>query len=715
MPSFRWTVVGMIVGLAIATGGVVIYRSWSTPPLPVQSTKAIDPEQDATEKQVASNPGYLGPQACAKCHAERVAEFQQTRHFLACTKPSSASMPSEFSDGHGRLYVAEDAGLRFEMSRSGENFFQTAIRVTPSGEERTTSQIGLVYGDGAASDEVYFAWHNDQLSELPVVWLHPTKQLGASALDPGGGGSFGRDMLPRCLECHNTWFEHVVGSSNQYNRDSFIMGVTCEKCHGPGKDHVAFHQAHPEMKTAAAITHPGHLSRERLMDLCAQCHSNAIKYRQPPLSYRPGEPLEAYFKTLDPKNAEEDRVANQTEYLRESKCFQKSDTMTCITCHDPHRRNEATGLSPSQRSCAKCHQASDCGEQDRLPMPLRADCVSCHMPRVNKIQVYFHTADDNFVSPVKRCEHRIAVYPEVRDELVLSWHREQSVPASQQEIERLTNSLARHWDAEGQRLTKEYRFLAAMDAYRNALRFQDTPVLHEKLEALKTTHQKYDSDWFDAVHLMDQKHHEEAVELLQDILRVKPDLARAHGRLGTLYAMLGQESKATESLKAASTFDPDDPYGDSMLGWLAFIGGRPSEALEFYRRANEAEPSNAKIQYQTGLAMTQLNRWPEAVECFQQVLAIEPNHVQGCQGLSHAFHQQGKSEEALPFARRAVRLSRSDDPHVLVTLAEICLDVQRYDEARNALTKATQIAKARSPQLLPQIRAMQAAIPPKTP
>lgn len=701
----------VIVGLLIAVSGAAISWCWPRPQSQDRVAKVREPDKDVFERRVASNPGYLGPQACVACHAKRVAEFQETRHFLACTTPKFGSMPPEHSSGQ---YSSGDPGLRFEMTRSGDDFFQTAIQITPSGEERTTSQIGLVYGDGAGSDEVYFSWHNDQLRELPVSWLHSTRQWGASALDPHAKGSFSREMLPRCLECHNTWFEHVVGTLNQYNRDSFIMGVTCEKCHGPGREHVSFHQAHPDSKTAAAITHPGRLSRERLMDLCAQCHSNAIKYRQPPLSYRPGEPLDAYFKTLDPKYPEEDRVANQTEYLRQSQCFQKSETLTCITCHDPHQRSGSSSLSPSQRSCLKCHKSEECREQDRLPMPMRDDCVACHMPQVNKIQVYFRTEDDSFVSPVKRYEHRIAVYPEARDELLIDWHRKHPNPESPTEVERLTTSLGRHWEDAAERRVAEYRFLAAIDAYRNALRFNDAPVIREKLDVLKFTHQKIDSDWFEAVHLVDEHHHEEALGILRQILRINPELARAHGRLGTVYATLGQEENAIESLKTAAACDPDDPYGDSMLGWLAILRGRPNEALDYYQRAVEAEPSSAKIRYQMGLALAQLKHWPDAIDSFQQVLSLEPNHAHGCQGLSHALRQNGHSAEALPFALRAARLTQFEDPYVLVSLAETYLDVGRHADATTTLAKASQIAKARVPQLLPQIRKLQATLPSKS-
>src|SRR5262249_3017000 len=207
---------------------------------------------------------------------------------------------------------------------------------------------------------------------------------------------------PRCVECHNTWVAHVAGTLNQYQRETLILGVTCERCHGPGREHVAFHQAHPEAKTGEAIVHPGRLSRERQIDVCAQCHSNAIKYRAPAFSYRPGQPLDAAYKTLAPKYSEDDHVADQTYYLGQSKCFQKSDTLTCTTCHNPHRPKSPAATAAVGAACLKCHQSADCGEQARLPTAVRGDCSGCHMPTSIKINVHFHTEDDSYVPPILR-------------------------------------------------------------------------------------------------------------------------------------------------------------------------------------------------------------------------------------------------------------------------------------------------------------------------
>jgi tetratricopeptide (TPR) repeat protein len=689
-----------IVGLVVVAGGAILWwrlgNPWQRDAQPPRTATDQDAEED---EPAVADPGYLGPQSCAACHARRVAEFQATSHFRACRLPLAETMPPGFAPGRG-TYVARQPGLRFEMTRDGGDFLQTAIHTTPGGEQRTTSRLGLVYGTGTA-DEIYFTWKDDRLYELPVAWLHPLKRWAEQPFNPYATGDFSRSTTTRCLECHNTWFEHIPGTPNQYRREHVILGVTCERCHGAGREHVAFHQAHPEADSAHAVVHPGRLTRDRQMDLCAQCHSNAPKPRGPAFSYRPGEPLEAHFRTNLNTRPEADHVANQVYYLRQSKCFQKSDTLTCTTCHNPHRPGNSASV---QGSCLKCHQSAHCPEQDRLPAAVRGDCVGCHMPRFTRIQVFFHTEDDQYVAPMRPHQHRIAVYPAARQEVLLAWYRTQSDAAGRQEAGRLTAALVGHWLTEAENYRREYRFLAAVGALREAVRIDPTPATRARLQEFVAVQAKLDADMFTAQHLIDERHFPEAIETLEKSLRVKPDWAKGHGKLGMVYAITGQEQQAAEHLEAVARCDPDDASGHAMLGWLAYLRDDAEEAVAAYRRADEIEPWNAKTNYHLGLALTRLDRFSEAVARFRQALAIEPRHAGACQGLSNALREQGESAEALRFARRAARLTDYQNADILLTLVEAYADTGRFGEARDTAARALAVARTSDPKLEPQIR-----------
>lgn len=649
----------------------------------------------------STNPGYLGPEACAQCHAQRVAEFQSTRHFVANKRPESGQMPEGFLPEKGKFSV-EDLALRFEMSEQNGKFREAPFFDHSPQAPTHSSEIAFCYGAKGGNDEVYFTWHEDQLCELPVAWLDPLKMWGASPFDRHDSGDFARDTTVRCVECHNTWVEHLPGSRNQYRRDDWILGVTCEVCHGPGRDHVSFHQKNPLEKEPRDVVRPARLSRERRMDLCAQCHSNALKHRGPAFSYRPGEPLEDFYFSLRTSRPEDDHVANQTTYLRQSRCFQKSDSLTCVTCHNPHQPRSAANAGAA--SCQTCHANTDCSERIRLPNAVQDQCIQCHMPERRKIQVYFRTEKDKYVSPVKRYEHRIAVYPDAKDEVLLNWYRTQTDPESLDKGNALARSLGEFWRIESDKLSRDYRYLAAIDACRNSLQFDPAPDSQDRLNELISMQWKIDTDFQDGLWHEREGRYAEAIDAFERVLKVKPNHVNAHAKLGTTYAVVKQAELATKHLKAAADYDHDDPYAPGMLGWLAYLDGHPENALEYYRQAEDVEPYSAKINYQMGLALAKLDRFPEAADRYKKAIQIDPGNVSSLATLSQLLLKLGKPDEAMNHSLKAVEVTGHRDPEILMNLAESYAGTQEFQNAITTAQRALELSNSRPREFQMRIR-----------
>jgi len=688
-----------VLGVTVLSGGIwMIFRSVVVRPAAVVS---IAEPEDRSESLKPVNPGYLGPQSCAECHRERVAEFQATRHFLANCVPRSGAMPSGFQQD-GSQFPFPELALRFQMHESGGKYLQTAIRESASGEKQDSSAIAFVYGAAGGNDEVYFTWHQDRLRELPMVWLESLKTWGTSPFDRHGGGDFSRDMTIRCVECHNTWFEHVPGSRNQYGHQNHLLGVTCEVCHGPGRDHVDFHRSHRDAKEPQAVVRPALLSRERQMDLCAQCHSNALKHRGPAFSYRPGQPLDDFYVTLRTKHPEEDHVANQTTYLRQSRCFQESESLPCVTCHNPHVPRSKSNAGAE--SCRSCHTPESCSDHDRLPMAVRNDCIGCHMPEHRKIQVYFRTRDEKYVAPVKRYEHKIGIYPLASQAVLREWYASQSDEKSHREAERLSTELAASWKAVCEQRATDKRFLAAIDACRESLRFAPDPPQQDRLRELIAIQEGIDRGYQDALWLESEKRYPEAIAAFRKVLDAKPDFAMAHARLGTTYAVVGEKTLAVSHLQEASKYDPDDPYAPGMLGWLAFLDGRAEEAIGHYRQADEVEPYSAKLNYQMGLAFAKLERWPEAVERLRKSVVIDPQGGQATFMLGRALRRTGQLAESIRYGQKAAQLTRYEESEIVLNLSDAYAEAGDWDQAVQTAEKGLSAAQAHRPRMVPQIR-----------
>lgn len=641
------------------------------------------------------NPGYVGPAVCADCHQEIHKSFMETNHPHTCRILTPEKAPKGFDEGmNGFAYP--HANIRFEMKRDGSDYYQEAITTNGNSASRVKSRIDLVLGAGGTADDVFVSWHDDgTMKELPMVWLYPNQCWSTSHFDIHSGGDYSRALTVRCFECHNTWAEHVVGSLNQYRKEGSILGVTCEACHGPAADHVSFHQNNRSTQKAEHIVHPRKLERERQIEVCTQCHSNAMKHRGPAFGYRPGKKLDDYYQTIETKNTEDDRVANQITYLRQSKCFQKSE-MTCITCHSPH----ATGRGPwatSSAGCAQCHESRDCKEAIRIPSELRDQCADCHMPTYLKINVNFETASDNFVPPIRRFEHRIGIYDHARDETLLKYFQKQSDNDSQEKTQSLKSKLVDHFKKELESCRRSYRFLGAIAAAREVVRIEDTPAHRELLKELVSIQTNLELDAMQAQKLVQGNNTAEAIKLYEKILAIKPDDANAHGRLGVEYAKLNNLSEAIQHWSAVTVHNPNDVFGLGMLGWLAYLQKRPADAVAYYEKAELIEPREAKLFHQKGLALIQLGRPREAIEQFKKAIAIDPNRPDSIHALIETALQSKQPKLALPYAEYVVQVTESANMEALTMLAKVYSESGMVPEAIQALQIASKLATEQDP------------------
>ncbi len=678
----------ILIGVLVAGGVGLAFWLGYTPPAAEQPPPESPGFEDEDIERVLAvvNPGYVGIEVCAQCHAQRASVVKTTRHFLACRTAAEGVTAPGFAQGKG-LFSTSVAGLQFEMSRTGTDFFLTRIESTPQGQQRSRYQIGLVYGSGSKHDEMYFAWQDDRLYHLPVAWLHPYQRWGLAS-----HVHVPLQTHSSCLECHNTWVGHVPGTVNQYRREEMHLGVTCERCHGPGKQHTDYHRAHPD-DAAHAILHPGSLSRERLMDLCAQCHANAKRFGQP-FSYRPGEPLEAFFHNFKPTHPEDD-TTNQVRYLGESKCYQKSE-MTCISCHDPHRPKSAQG------ACLKCHTSASCTDQHRLPEPVRGDCVGCHMPsRVWTHAHLYNTTDDQYIPLAPRADHRIGVYPEARKAVLLAWLRKQTDPDSRTEATKLTDQVTQYWVNEADRRRRVGRFKASMGAFREALRITPDAPIRKQLQEVINLQSELD-DLSHKLRLVDRV--DLAIPLLKRMLEINPNSAFAHGELGSIYSDMGNQKEALTHLQAVAKCEPTDAYGLIRLAEMAYRAGRLEEAATLCAQANEINPISPLNRQLWGSVFLKQGRWQDAETQFRKVLLSEPTHPAGNGGLSEALRHQGQVAEAVRFARRATHWSKWQDVELMMTLADAYVAANRIADARATLERALPVAAHTHPELVDTIR-----------
>jgi hypothetical protein len=183
--------------------------------------------------------------------------------------------------------------------------------------------------------------------------------LGPRSLSEAIGRKVSVWELLQCLNCHATGA--VAGE--KLTLDKLRPGVGCEHCHEGAERHLAdatrdyFATVPPSLRN---------MNAEDAENFCGQCH----RTWQSTLRNHWHGPADVRFQPY--------RLAN-------SKCFVGNDPrISCLACHNPHQPlNENAALYDSK--CLACHAESK--NPDSIPQietckVSKANCVSCHMPKV---------------------------------------------------------------------------------------------------------------------------------------------------------------------------------------------------------------------------------------------------------------------------------------------------------------------------------------------
>jgi len=337
----------------------------------VRSLGPLTKEEQSQAASTAAATHYIGSQACEKCHGEIYRRWKKTPMANVVRDPRAhpdAIIPN----------LATNTVAKF-----------------------TAEQVAFVYG--SLWKQRYFTKIGDDYFPLPAQWDISNRAWRPYMVPTSGGDWWGaayppdnlqRPTGPTCDGCHSVAYDIHTKQVAEWN-------VGCERCHGPGSEHVA----HP---SRGNILNPAHMDSVADNDSCIQCHSqgqplnNPIegKYYDWAVGYQVGVKLQDFWKL-------EDCALGHPNFYYFADCTAHKNRMqgndfvqsvmyrhgiTCSACHDVHgTENYAQLRKPASQICLDCHAPG--GPNGPRAATLQehthhkdgstgSQCIACHMPRI---------------------------------------------------------------------------------------------------------------------------------------------------------------------------------------------------------------------------------------------------------------------------------------------------------------------------------------------
>jgi Cytochrome c554 and c-prime len=295
---------------------------------------------------------------CAKCHGKVVNLYAHApmRNALAPLDGDPVLL------SHTNLSVKENGFTYTVATRNGKSTYTVS-----DGTRSLTLPIRWALGQRS---QTWVLEKDGHLYESLVSFFQQGENLattpGDEAITPHTlEDAVGRELpvweVRNCFTCH----------ASNYNPDQKLdaqrltPGLNCERCHEDSVAHAA-DAVRGDLTSIPASMRD--FSAEETDQFCGQCHRTWDRvvregWHGPPT------------------------VRFQPYRLENSRCFDPADKrISCIACHDPHQ-----GVSHSEAfydsRCLACHSpahvpAAASASSPKLCPVAKANCVHCHMPRV---------------------------------------------------------------------------------------------------------------------------------------------------------------------------------------------------------------------------------------------------------------------------------------------------------------------------------------------
>lgn len=547
---------------------------------------------------------YTGSDSCTECHKDIATEWQTHPMSQSAGLIATSTVVEDYTE---RNVLKAGPALRYHIDRTPDGAIHREVFADSNGDVLYEDAVPVQIAIGSGQRGRSYALHRGDglLFMSPVSWYSSRHEWG---LSPGYENienlRFSRRIFHGCIQCH-TGRAVPLGRNTERFAEPLITeyAIGCERCHGPGGDHISHYRNPGTHGAVDTIVNPDSLDVSRRDSACYQCHLQGVerilRFGRTEYDFRPGDHVnDVWTVFVDGDRIDEaggTRAVSQVEQMRLSACWTGSaGKLGCISCHDPHSHTKpANRVQWYRERCLQCHtdQTTNCAVPiaERDASEFGNSCIDCHMPRLAATDVP-HTS---------QTDHRIIRSP-------------QSPPT------RGTETRAGYLIFDSDAVTVpdlEIRRAKTLLAARLALRANDPILAAEVIPEL-----------------------EQLCAQANDVVMLEA--------LGSLQLAIEQYDRAIATFQKALVLDPQHEKTLWGLVLASEQWGQPEDILEYVDRYIKVNPWDSRAHGRRAQALARAGRIPEAIDAANQSLKIDPASGVTHSWLSRAYESRGDSQKS---------------------------------------------------------------------
>jgi tetratricopeptide (TPR) repeat protein len=336
-----------------------------------------------TEVEACSN-AYVGDQSCKECHKVEFKDWKKSDHYMSMLPANESTVKGDFNNV---TFTADGVTSRF--FKKGTKFF-----INTEGADGKNHDFEIKYIFGYKPLQQYLVQFPGGRLQVPRLsydvikkkWFnqYPGQKIPSHDWLHWTGNA--QNWNTTCAVCHSTNLrKNYDVHSDTYKTSYSVINVSCESCHGAGKQHIDFVKSDDYIKGDKKAKSDTKIIKNKnqtqQINNCAPCHTRITEISASHITSK--ELMDNYIPQIpDTENFYADGQMNDEDYtytsFLQSKMFSKG--VKCSDCHNPH----STKLKRiGNLTCTQCHVATKYDAPSHTFHKLGSTgstCVSCHMP-----------------------------------------------------------------------------------------------------------------------------------------------------------------------------------------------------------------------------------------------------------------------------------------------------------------------------------------------